>query len=98
MTYDNFFKHIGKLRENVYVELPCPHHTAAAREAAEEFLKDLGIQTAVELGAGAAPTLDILKEWGVQTMAVTLQNEPIKYQKHTVHVREHEYMLQVRRA
>lgn len=80
MTYDNFSRHLSELRKEIYIELASPQHTRAARETAEEFLKDLDFKSAVEFGCGVAPTLDILKEWGKKTLGITLDNESVAHE------------------
>ena len=75
MNYTNFEKHLEKIYKDVYNEPRSPQHTNSARETLEEFCKDLDIRRAVEFGCGMAPSLDLLKEWGVETLGVTMGTE-----------------------
>jgi len=79
-TYDNFFRHIGKFSQNIYDQLPSPHHTKAANSAMAELLEGLEINSAVELGCGSAPCLDYLKEHGVKTLGVTIGKEDCNHE------------------
>ena len=79
MTYDNFFKHIGILRQDVSLELSSPHHASAAKAMVDEFCNDLDYKSVVEFGCGAAPVLDIMKEKGRETLGITLNNEPVNH-------------------
>lgn len=69
-------RYLDQLAEDVYHEVPTPHHTAAANETVERMVEGLGITSALELGCGAAPMLDRLAEMGIETRGVTLGAEP----------------------
>ncbi len=69
-------KHLEDLSADVYDERPTDHHTAAAHDAIDRLVAPLGVRSAVELGCGAAPSLDRLAALGVRTLGVTLGDEP----------------------
>lgn len=68
-------RHLETLAEDVYHELPTPHHTAAAHHAVDDLLVGLEFRSALELGCGTGPTLDRLAELGKETRGVSLGAE-----------------------
>ena len=75
--FDHVQRYVNALMSrDVYDEPKSDHHDRNAREAVIEFCKDLPLNSAVELGCGAAPALDALREIGVEeTLGVTLGHE-----------------------
>ncbi|MFN0206384.1 MAG: class I SAM-dependent methyltransferase [Planctomycetota bacterium] len=74
--YQQIDRYIDELAADVYHEIPTEHHTAAARETVDQYLLNLDFNDAIELGCGAAPTLDRLAELGKKTRGVSLGFEP----------------------
>ncbi|MEQ8767265.1 MAG: class I SAM-dependent methyltransferase [Planctomycetota bacterium] len=71
--------YLDELAIDVYHEAATEWHTEAARETAESMLLPLEIESALELGAGTAPTLDVLRANGKQTSAVSIGAEPCEH-------------------
>jgi ubiquinone/menaquinone biosynthesis C-methylase UbiE len=74
--YRHLDRHLDDLAADVYRELPTEHHASAAHDAIDRLVAGLGVESAVELGCGTAPSLDRLRELGVATHGVSLGSEP----------------------
>ena len=68
-------RYLDDLAQDVYHEEPTEHHTAAAHDVIDSMIAGLRIRTALELGCGAAPALDRLRELGVETRGVSMGAE-----------------------
>jgi SAM-dependent methyltransferase len=65
-------RHLDELASDIYHELPTPHHREAARETVDEYLRSIEFESVIELGCGAAPTLDFLAAMGKRTKGLSL--------------------------